>query len=113
AIHSAIADANSLFGKNLTASIAGPTSAGSSSSTFNTWGKPLLAGNRTAYDGSATPYDLFDTYDYHNYTSNISSFASNISFVKNNVAASNASGNAMPVILSEFNYQTSASFANN
>lgn len=113
AIHSAIADVNTLYGKNLTASVAGPTSAGSSATTFNTWGKPLLAGNRTAYDGSTTSYDLFDTYDYHNYTSNISSFASNIAFVKNNVAANNASGNAMPVILSEFNYETSASFANN
>jgi hypothetical protein len=113
AVHSAIADVNALFGRHLTASVAGPTSAGSSSTTFNTWGKPLLAANRTGYDGKPTSYDLFDTYDYHNYTSNISSFASNISFVKNNVAANNASGSAMPVILSEFNYQTSASFANN
>jgi hypothetical protein len=111
AIHDAIADVDSMYGKNLTASVAGPTSAGSSASSFATWGKPLLAGNRTNYEGNPTSYDLFNTYDFHMYSPNPSTFATNINYVESNVAANNASGNSMPVIITEFNYDTSADMA--
>jgi hypothetical protein len=113
AIHSAIADVDLMYGKNLVASVAGPTSAGSGSSTFNTWGKPLLAGNRTSYEGTPTNYDLFDTYDFHLYSANPSTFATNVQYVQTNVPLNNASGNSMPVIITEFNYETTATFASN
>ena len=119
AIHSAIADVNAKFGKNLVASVAGPTQAhsnfttGSFQTAYQDWGKTLLAGNRTDYAGRPTTYDNFDTYDFHLYTPTTSLYTSDVNYLKTNVPLDNASHNSMPVILSELNYENTSTFASN
>ncbi len=61
AIRSAIADVNRIYGKNLTADIAAPVTAGGSSR-VDDWGRAVLEAIRTDYQGQTVDYDIFNTY---------------------------------------------------
>jgi hypothetical protein len=110
AIHAAIADVDADFGKSLTADVYAPVAAGTTS-TIDTWGKSALNGNRTDFEGNATSYDLFDTYDVHRYNSTGSAFASDQQLFDQKIPAYNASGQNLPVTYSEFNRQNTSSFS--
>ena len=81
AIRSAIADVNHLYGKNLTADIVAPTTAGGSGG-VNDRGKASLQQIRTDYQGQPITYDNFNTYSAQVYGNNGSAFGSEVAGIR-------------------------------
>jgi hypothetical protein len=115
AIHSAIADVNRLYGKNLVADVVAPTTAGGAAR-VDDWGKTALQGLHTDYQGVTSPSTkIFDTYSVQVYGKDGASFGADTASTKSKISQYHpdgaAAGQAMPLIYSEFNRYTSNNLA--
>lgn len=106
AIRSAIADVNTLYGKNLSAILYAPSSAGADFDT--TWEGYAFANRRTDFLGVTNPaFSLFDRYDYHNYDSLPATFGNRVTANRAAMAAAMPGQLPLPVTFSEVNVNTS------
>ena len=107
AIRAAVADVNTLYGKNLAAFIYAPTTAGADYDA--TWEGFAFANRRTDFLGVTSPaFALFDRYDYHNYDSSPATFGNRVTTNRAAMAAAMPGETPLPVTLTEFNVNTSA-----
>lgn len=106
AIRAAIADVNTLYGKNLAAVIYAPCTAGADYDP--TWEGLAFANRHTDFLGVTSPsFNLFDRYDYHNYDSSPATFGSRVTSNRAAMAAAMPGESPLPVTLSEVNVNTS------
>jgi hypothetical protein len=115
AIHSAIADVDRMYGKNLVADVVAPTTAGGAVR-VDDWGKTALQGLHTDYQGITSPSTkIFDTYSAQVYGKDGASFGADTASTKAKISQYHpdgaAAGQAMPLIYSEFNRYTSNNLA--
>jgi hypothetical protein len=107
AVQAAIADVNTMYGKSLTPIMLAPVTAGSVTSTYNSWGKPVVNNRHVNFLGqSNTNFWLIQKYDYHQYGSsppNPSSFGANLSYLEGQLAANMSPETPLPATISEFN----------
>jgi hypothetical protein len=121
AVQSAIADVNAMFGKSLVAQVQGPVTAGGLT-LFNAvpggdprddvtgWGQIVMNNLHTNYLGQVDPeFQLIQTYAYQQYNATGTTFASQLSGIKNLVTQA-AGGAPMRTAITEFNVHTAANF---
>ena len=114
AMRSAIEDVNRIYDKDLVADVAAPVTAGGSTR-VDDWGRAALEAIRTDYQGQPVDYDMFNTYAAQVYTRTGATMANDIAGIHSKIplyhAGGSAAGEAMPVMISEFNRYTTAQFA--
>jgi len=109
AIRAAVADVNALYNKNLAAVIYAPTTSGADYD--STWEGLAFANRHTDFLGITNPaFNLFDCYDYHNYDSAPGTFGSRVTANRAAMMAAMPGESPLPVTLTEFNVNTSATF---
>lgn len=118
ALQDAIADLNSREGKNLRAIVAGPVNAGNAVSDFSAFnsagsgvGDQVFGNILRKYDDSTdSTFRLFQQWDYHQYGSDASSYASDLTSLVGLLDTSANFGGLFPISISEFNTHTGSSF---
>jgi hypothetical protein len=110
AVQSALADVNTRYGKSLTPLIYAPVNSGGASS-YNSWGGYAVANRHTNFLGVTDPgYLVMHRYDYHQYNSSPSGFASSLNTLRSDIAADMAPETRFRMSISEFNVHTNGTF---
>jgi hypothetical protein len=112
AIQSALSDVNSRYGKSLEPLVYGPVNSGGAD-VYNGsgWGDTMVANRHVNFLGETDPnYWVAHRYDYHEYNSTPSEFASNLSSLRSNLSADMSPETRFPVSISEFNVHTAGEF---
>jgi hypothetical protein len=111
AVQSALADVNSLYGKALAPQFFAPVAAGTASSTYASWGRPVVTNRHTNFLGQADPnFWLIRHYDYHEYNSTPANFGANLASLNASLAADMSPEPRFPTAISEFNVHTASTF---
>ncbi len=108
AIQSALADVNTLYGKNLTPLIHAPVI---TTPSYNSWSQMVVTNRHLNYLGQTdTNFWLFQNYDYHQYNSTPAGFGNNLATLRNSLASAMSPEPAFPTSITEFNVHTAANF---
>ncbi len=111
AVQSALADVNQLYGKSLAPQMYSPVSAGTASSTYSSWGQPLVMNRHVNLLGQTDPnFWLLGHYDYHEYNSTPANFGANLASLNGSLAADMSPEPRFPTAISEFNVHTASTF---
>jgi hypothetical protein len=112
AVHSAIEDVNSLYGKFLQPRLKAPVTAGGSGSPFTNYGRPALESIRTNYLGLAPPgHQTFHHYAYQSYNQSPAGFASSLTNLRQTVDSFTPPGVApLTFAITEYNVHTGATY---
>ncbi len=111
AIQCALADVNARYGKSLAARILAPVTAGNASGDYTGWGQPIILNRHVNFLGQTdTNFSLIHQYDYHEYNSSISTFASHLQSLHGWLTADMTPEPRLPTSISEFNAHTAAVF---
>jgi hypothetical protein len=111
AIQCALADMNQRYGKSLVACLVAPVTAGNASGDYTGWGYPIITNLHVNFLGQTdSNFSLIHQYDYHEYNSSVSTFASHLQSLHGWLTADMAPEPRLPTSISEFNAHTAAVF---
>ncbi|MDP0490948.1 MAG: hypothetical protein Q7Q71_07865 [Verrucomicrobiota bacterium JB023] len=109
AIQNAVADVNAHYGKSLTPLVYGPVNSGGDA--YQSWGSVGVRNRHTNFLGETDPdYLVMHRYDYHQYNSSPSGFASELNDMRADIAADMAPETRFRMSISEFNVHTNGTF---
>ena len=108
ALRCAVEDVNRFHGKNLTPVFSAPVLAGSGTSDM---AKSMMRNLRTDYHGRPAGHDLVQWFDKHRYNARPRSFVAEIDAMNEMMRAESPRRQALPIVYTEFNYSTGASWA--
>ena len=110
AIQSAIADVNTIYGKNLVPRIHAPVVTGGPS--YSSWGSSLVSNRHKNFLGvTDTNFWLFQNYDYHRYGTSASGFGSDVSGLRTSLNSAIPELKPFPISISEFDVNDNANTA--
>jgi len=110
AIQSALADVNTLYGKSLESLVFAPVNSGGDGP-YSGWGDLAVANRHVNFLGVSDPgYLVMHRYDYHEYNSTPSQFASSLNSLRSSISADMAPETRFPMSISEFNVHTNSNF---
>ncbi|MDF7809151.1 DNRLRE domain-containing protein [Pontiellaceae bacterium B12219] len=112
AVQSALEDVNAMYNKSLEPLVYAPVnSGGAKPSSYNDWGGYLVENRHINFLGETNEnYLVMHRYDYHEYNSTPSAFASGLSSLRSALKADMAPETRFPISLSEFNVHTAGTF---
>ena len=113
AIVAGIADANTVYGKSLTAEVCAPVTAGSATSSFSGYGGLVVTNRHVNYQGQTNAnFDVIQDYDYHQYGSggSPSSFGTGLATLESEMSAAMSPETRFPISISEFNVYDGSQF---
>ncbi|MCD8483607.1 MAG: hypothetical protein LR015_13700 [Verrucomicrobia bacterium] len=112
AIQAAIEDVNALYDKDLTPRIKAPVSAGTVGAGHTDYGIPALASIDVDFRGAKPAgFQLFHTYAYQTYSSNLTTSARDFSTIDNDIRNTLPSHiSPLPIAITEFNVHTGANY---
>ncbi len=112
AVQQALADVNRIYEKNLEPRFNAPVTAGSTGSSFNSYGRPAVEGIQTDFLGESPPgFQLFQQYAYQRYNLGASGFASDFLDLRSAVNSVTPAGIApLPFAITEYNVHTGATY---
>ncbi|MDB6125497.1 MAG: hypothetical protein JWQ71_4490 [Pedosphaera sp.] len=109
AIQSALADVNQIYGKSLVPLILAPVL---TTSSYIDWSATVVTNRHVNYLGQFDPnFSLIQKYDYHQYNSSPSGFATSITSLRSSLASAMSPEPPFPITITEFNVHTAATFA--
>ncbi len=112
AVQCALTDVNQLYGKTLAPQMFAPVSAGTASSTWASWGQPVVTNRHKDFQGQTSTNNwLIRTYDYHEYNSSPGNFGNNLASLNSSMTAAMSPEPRFPTAISEFNVHTAGVFA--
>ena len=107
AIQSAIADVNTIYGKNLVSRIHAPVVTGGPS--YSSWGSTLVSNRHKNFLGvTDTNFWLFQNYDYHRYGASASGFGSDVAGLRSSLNSAIPEWKPFPICVSEFDVNDNA-----
>ena len=110
AIQSAIADVNTIYGKNLVSRIHAPVVTGGPS--YSSWGSTLVSNRHKNFLGvTDTNFWLFQNYDYHRYGASASGFGSDVAGLRSSLNSAIPEWKPFPICVSEFDVNDNANTA--
>jgi len=126
AVHCAVEDVNTAFGKALSPKVQAPviTHVSQASGDYHMdadpdsdhrddvhgWGEISLLNLRTDYHGATVEPDLFDIFDTHQYNHTAETFTDEIGMMKAKMQRYAPTGTALPIVYSEFNRRNTGAF---
>ena len=113
AIQAGIADANTVYGKTLTAEVCAPVTAGSATSSFGAYGGLVVTNRHVNYQGITNAnFDVIQDYDYHQYGSggSPSSFGTGLATLESEMSTTMSPETRFPISISEFNVYDGSQF---
>lgn len=111
AVQCALTEVNQLYDRSLVPRLVAPVTAGSATSPYASWGRPVVTHRHTNFLGQHDPnFWLVHQYDYHEYNSTPVTFGANLASLHSLLAADMAPEPRLPTSISEFNVHTAATF---
>ncbi len=97
AVRCAVEDVNNRYSKNLTATFAGPVTAG----TNVDWWAEVVQNVRKDYRGDHVDYDLIDLFSTHSYNSPAAGYSSRVENIREIIRDNHPAGKEIPVVYTE------------
>ncbi|GHB86701.1 discoidin domain-containing protein [Persicitalea jodogahamensis] len=97
AVHSAIEDVNTNYGKNLKAKFVGPVTAGQNTD----WWATIAKNIRTDYHGKTVDHDLIDIFSTHSYNSPAAGYSTRVNNIRKLLKENHPENQAIPIVFTE------------